>query len=275
MPDSVIETAAPAAPAPEAAPSVAPAPAAPETPAPAAEAIAPSPAPTAEQPAPESAPAAPDTLLSEAPKDAAPVDSAQQPADKPEGDAPAEEPKPSEEAPSDEPAPLPAYDDFALPEGVTLEAEGLDAFRNVLGEFERSGQVDHAAMQALGQQLVDMHISGLQKVAQSIQESLQTQFSTLKSDWLNAVKSDPEIGGNRFDTAVEAARNFIRTHGGTDEQQAEFRQLMQESGLGNHPAMVRLLARAGLGMQEGRPLAAVKAPAAPKSKTQTLYGRSM
>ena len=82
---------------------------------------------------------------------------------------------------------------------------------------------------------------------------------------------DPEIGGNRWQTTVDSATNFIRTHGGTEAQQAEFHKIMDESGLGNHPAMIRILARAGAAMSEGRPLAA-QAPAVALSKTQKLYG---
>ena len=282
--------------APAAAPATAPAPAsiaaAPTAP---AAAVAPT---TSVQPTPASAPETPPTasVEAQAPAPAQVADTASAKAETVMGEAldakPAETPKPTEpvtapvaEAPkveeqkategqSEEPAPPPTYDPFTLPEGVSLDQERVNKFNEILGELERSGKADHAAVQQFGQKAVEFHIEEVKKAVTDVTSLYQQTWERQKTEWKDSFLKDPEIGGNRFQTTVDAARNFIRTHGGTPEQQQEFRNVMESSGLGNHPAVIRLLANAGAAMKEGVPLATVKPVSPPKSKTATLYGKS-
>lgn len=186
-----------------------------------------------------------------------------------------EEVKPKEgETKSDEPAPAPVYDTFTLPEGITLDPERVSKFTEILSELEVKSKADHALVQEFGQKAVDFHVSEIQKAVENVTKLYSTTWDRQKTEWKDNFLKDPELGGNRFQTTVDAALSFIRTHGGTAEQQTEFRNLMETSGLGNHLAMIRLLANAGRAMSEGKPLAASKPVSEPKSKTQTLYGRS-
>jgi hypothetical protein len=197
-------------------------------------------------------------------------------APKAEGEPKAEEPKPTDGGQSDEPAPPPevTFEPFTLPEGVTLKEDKFKEFTNVLADLERDGKADHAITQAMGQKLVDLHINELEKFGQDLTKYYQTAHEQQVASWRESFLSDPEIGGNRFQTTVDAAQTFIRTHGGTEDQQTEFRSLMESSGLGNHPAVIRLLANAQTAYQEGKPLAAVKPVQPPKSKITTMYGNS-
>lgn len=179
-----------------------------------------------------------------------------------------------EEGQSDEPAPPPTYDPFTLPEGLSLEEDRVKEFTGILSEFEQKTKADHAEVQQFGQKAVDFHVAEVQKAVQSITQHMQDGWEKTKNDWKESFMSDPELGGNRWQTTVDSAMNFIRTHGGNADQQAEFRKLMNDSGIGNHPAMIRLLANAGIKMSEGKPLAATAPISPPKSKTATMYGRS-
>jgi len=188
---------------------------------------------------------------------------------------------------SDDPAPPPAeevveepveviqptYDPFVFPEGVSLKEDRIKEFTDILSELELSGKADHAAVQAFGQKAVDFHLNEVQRVAEDLTKLYQTTWEKQKTSWKEEFLADPEIGGNRFQTTVDAANNFIRTHGGTAEEQAEFRQIMESSGLGNHKAVIRILAKAMDNMSEGEPLAATKPVSTPKSKSTTLYGK--
>lgn len=178
------------------------------------------------------------------------------------------------EGQSDEPAPPPTYEPFTVPDGVTLQPERLGDFTSLLGEFEGQSKADHAAVQAFGQKLVERHVAEVQRTLADVQKLNDAKWDRQKMAWHDEFMADPEIGGNRFQTSVDSAIQFIRTHGGSDEQQAEIRQLMNDSGIGNHPAMIRLLAKAGMAMSEGRPLAGRMPAAPPKSNTQKMYGRS-
>lgn len=199
--------------------------------------------------------------------------------------APGEVPKPAEgevtpdgepkapESLSDEPAPLPTYDAFTLPDGVTVDEGRLKEFTSLLGDLESTGKADHAAVQQFGQKAVDFHVAELTKAQENLTKFYQTSWEKQKTDWKDQFLADPEIGGNRFQTSIDSALNFIRSHGGSEAQQTEFRALMESSGIGNHPAMIRLLAKAGMAMSEGKPLAASTPPPQAKSRTQTMYGK--
>jgi len=214
---------------------------------------------------------APDTVLGEA-LDKKPAETPKEP---PKTEAKVESTeKKTEEGKSDEPAPLPVYDAFKLPEGVTLEADHVAEFTKVLSDLETSGKVPHDLVQKFGQTMVDTHIAEVKKATDALTAKYLEVWDNQKTEWKDSFLKDPEIGGNRFQTTVDSALSFIRTHGGTTEQQTEFRNLMNSSGLGNHPAVIRLLANAGRAMAEGKPLVASKPAPQAKSKVETMYGKT-
>lgn len=215
--------------------------------------------------APVEAPKAPETVLGEGLEKNKPVE-----APKVEGEAPKVEIK--EEGQSAEPAPPPVYDTFTVPEGITLDTERVSEFTKILSKLELDGKLDHALAQKSGQELVDFHIQEVKKATEDLTKMYQTAWDRQKIEWKDTFLKDPEIGGNRFQTTVDSALNFIRTHGGTPEQQTEFKNLMETSGLGNHPAVIRLLANAGSAMAEGKPIAATRPVPQAKSKIETMYG---
>jgi hypothetical protein len=247
-----------------------------------------SPSPIA-QPAPVVQEAAPTPVVVETP---APVETAPSEASKPAETILGEAPKPAQEAVTNqeggqsvEPAPppseevvqetvLPTYDPFTLPEGVSLQDDRVKEFHSLLAGLETEGKLPHDLAQQFGQKAVDFHINEVKRVAEDLTTLYQTTWEKQKTSWKDEFLADPVLGGNRFQTTVDAANDFIRTHGGTAEEQAEFRQLMESSGLGNHKVMIRILASAASNLQEAQPLAATKPVSAPKSKTQTLYGKS-
>lgn len=266
MNEEVINT-----PAPAPAPAVVEAtPAVPNTAAPEAQA-------SVSVPAPE-APKAPETLLGTALENTAPP-VAEAPKEPVAGEqsTPPEAPKAEGEQPkpdgqSAEPAPPPVYDAWTLPEGLALDENLSKEFTGILSEFETNTKADHALVQAFGQKAVDFYVSEQKKLADNIQEFYATNWEKQKIQWKDQFLADPELGGNRAQTTVDSALNFIRTHGGSPEQQAEFKNLMETSGLGNHPAMIRILANAARAYQEGEPLAAQRPVPPPKSRISTMYG---
>lgn len=191
----------------------------------------------------------------------------------PEGEKPPE-PKKDEASQSDAPAPLPAYEAWTLPEGVTLDEAKATEFNKLLGEFQAGSKAEQAAVQAFGQELIDRHVSELKSALARKDETYQQAWVKQTEDWKQAFVNDPEIGLNRQETTVATANEFIATHGGTPEQQAEFRSLMQTTGLGNHPAMIRLLANAKNSAAFGAPQPLAGTPPTEKvSRSQKYYGK--
>lgn len=191
----------------------------------------------------------------------------------PEGEKPTE-PKKDEASQSAEPAPLPIYEPWTLPDGIKLDDTQAGEFNKLLGEFQASTKAETAAVQKFGQELVSRHVAEVKESIERTHKTYQAAWLKQAEDWKQAFISDPEIGGNRQETTVAAANEFIVTHGGTPAHQTEFRALMQQTGLGNHPAMIRILANAKNSPEftEGKPLAGAPV-VAKQSKSQKFYGK--
>lgn len=175
---------------------------------------------------------------------------------------------------SDETAPPPVFEAFVVPEGVTLDNERMGKFTDILSDLETKTKADHVLLQETGQKLVDYHINEMKSAQEAWVKYAQETWENQKKSWKDEVLSDPSIGGPQFQTNLDSALEFIRTHGGTAEEQKELRDTLESSGLGNHKAIIRTFANAGKALAEGRPLAAQKPVSAPKSKVATMYGRN-
>lgn len=233
------------------------------TPAPTVEAVA---APVIEAPKVE-------TLLAEGLDKPIPAVEAVTPAPvetKTEGGQSAEPaPPPQQEA---APVELPKYDPFQVPEGIQLDQDRVGKFTELLSGLELEGKASHESVQQFGQKAVEFHINEVNNAVKNVTEYYQTAWEKQKTDWKEATLKDPEIGGNRINTTLDSVLTLIRTHGGTAEQQKEFRDVMETSGLGNHPAVIRTFANLAIAYKEGKPLVASRPVQETKSRTQTLYG---
>jgi hypothetical protein len=90
-----------------------------------------------------------------------------------------------------------------------------------------------------------------------------------RKDWAEAFDKDPEIGGaNKQKTIDFAAKAF--DHYGIKAGEG-VRQLLEESGLGNHPDLIRFVAAVGRDLAEGTHDRGT-AVNAPKTPEGTLYG---
>lgn len=270
-----------ATPAPAAAPAPAPQPVAVPAPAAAPAPVAPAPAPAAE-PAPAAAPApAPAASSPAAAEPAAPAATApvaepsllsgeppKPPAD-PAAAAPVVEGEPA--APAEPVAPLPTYE-LKFPEGFKVDDAQAGKFNELLGGYEREAGVDHAKFQEFGQKALDFHVAELQRV-QAESDRLQTEaWSTMRNEWRESFKADPEIGGNRRETTLQAAAQIIDQFGGTPAQATELRQILSLTGAGDHPAVIRWAANIAKALSEGRPVpAVVPKPPAMMSRKERRY----
>lgn len=242
----------------------------------------PSPAPVVETPVPTPAVIEAPKVEVEAPKTGDEAKPAEAPktllgeAVKPElklvENKPEIKPEEKEGSKSDEPAPLPTYTEIKLPEGA--DATRVGGFIQALGEFERSTKADHAEVQKFGQMLVDKHLADIATYAEQTKAAQKAAETARATEWREAFEKDPTLGGNQRNTTLKAANEFIRTHGGNAEQQAEFYQLMETTGLGNNPSMLRLLAQASRSMSEGKPLPGTKPVQQNVSKVAKRYGNS-
>lgn len=146
-----------------------------------------------------------------------------------------------------------AYE-LKAPEGVTLDAEARTEFEAVARELNMP--------QAEAQALVERMAPKLQQRFAAQQAEVVARAST---EWADAVKADKEIGGEALPENLAAASRALKQLG-----TPELATLLEDSRLGNHPEVVRFLARAGKAMGEDK-FVGGRAPNTAKSVAKTLY----
>ena len=85
----------------------------------------------------------------------------------------------------------------------------------------------------------------LDKVAPVIQARQAKAIEQTKVEWANQSKSDEEFGGESLTENLDVAKASLDTFG-TDA----LKSLLQETGLGNHPEVIRFMYRAGKAISE-------------------------
>lgn len=85
---------------------------------------------------------------------------------------------------------------------------------------------------------------GVDMVAQMKQAEMQQWVEQQKS-WVEDAKADAEYGNDKFDESIAVAVK-ARDSFGT----SEFNEMLDSSGLGNHPEMIRFLHRVGKAISE-------------------------
>lgn len=142
-------------------------------------------------------------------------------------------------APADDPAAKVPEDgkyDLKMPDGVDLDTELAEA----LGpEFKELG-LTHAQ----AQKLVDKYI-GIQQARAGKQSE---DFGKIVEGWADTAKKDPEIGGDKWDGSVLAARRAVDRLG-----TPALKEYLNASGGGNHPELIRFMAKAGAMIAEDNP----------------------
>lgn len=146
------------------------------------------------------------------------------------------------------------YEAFKLPDGVAFAPE-LQAGLEGLAK-------KHGMTQESAQELASFAAAQLQGIDQ--------KAGQLRADWRAAAEKDPEIGGDKLAPALAASAQVIATFGGKDA--SEFKDFLDKSGLGNHPVLVRVLARVRGAISDDKFVSGDKAP--PAKDARTLYPNS-
>ena len=147
------------------------------------------------------------------------------------------------------------YADFTVPEGV----DGLDkaAMERATPLFKELGLSQENA-----QKLVNFYASEIQAGAQNQLES----FSQLKQEWREKSSKDNEFGGDKFQENVGIAMKALDKFG-----TPELRELMDDTGVGNHPEVIRAFYKVGQFLVEDNPGSTGSASSKPKDRVSILY----
>lgn len=131
-------------------------------------------------------------------------------------------------------------------------------------------QVDEAMLGALAPAMKEAGITGKQAntlaAAFAAQQKAQfEQFGQTVAGWAKTAQADPEIGGVNWDASVANAQKVIKQFGSDG-----LREYLNQTGAGNHPEVIRLMAKVGAVISEDNPTSTSQGKVA-RDTVATLY----
>lgn len=124
---------------------------------------------------------------------------------------------------------VPEKYEFKLPDGVTLDEGRAAEFSTVAKGLGLS--------QEQAQKLVDLDVKRAQDQANAHAETVK--------GWANELKADKEYGGDNLTATLASCKQVMDKFASP-----ALREYMDATGLGNHPELVRFVARIGKGLSE-------------------------
>lgn len=168
-----------------------------------------------------------DTLLGGAPQE-----TENRPSENPPGGGVPEQDRPSENGanpPPEKPA-VPEQYEFKPPEGVEFD----EATIGVYAEAAREA--------GLSQEAADIVLN---KIAPHLAQQQAARLAEARNDWARQSRADAEFGGEKLDENLAVAKKAVEALASP-----ELKTLLEQSGLGNHPEIIRLFYRAGRSLSQ-------------------------
>ncbi len=120
--------------------------------------------------------------------------------------------------------------EFVAPEGQQFDTD-------VIGQFSEVAK-DLNLPQDAAQKILD-------KMAPAMQARQVAMIEKARVDWAESAQTDKEFGGEKLTENLATAKRALDNFGSP-----ELRTLLNESGLGNHPEVIRFMYRAGQAISE-------------------------
>ena len=136
----------------------------------------------------------------------------------------------SKDAPNAEAVGAPEKYEFKAPEGKNFDNEVISTYSQVARELNLS--------QASAQKMLDT-------LGPKLAERQMAQIDTIRQGWVDSSRIDKEFGGESLDKNMSVAKKALDTFG-----TPELRTVLNQSGLGNHPEIIRFFFRAGKSISE-------------------------
>lgn len=173
--------------------------------------------------------------------------------------------------PNAAPAPAPALtqpeaptaltaDAFQLPKGFELDNDAMSAFLGVLNNKDLSGA-------KLGQALIDLQAN----LATKASEAGSQRWTEQQQTWQTEIQNDKDLGGANLPKTVANIGRVMDKFG-----TPELRNWMNETGLGNHPMLIRLFNSLGAQFGEGTalPPGGSTSGGAERTHAQRIFGNN-
>lgn len=140
---------------------------------------------------------------------------------------------------------------FTLPEGAVMDDAGIASF----GEFAKELNLTQEAAQAM-----------LGKLAPAMQARQAQARGETMAQWETQSKTDKEFGGAKLTENIAVAQKALAQFGSP-----ELNTLLRESGLGNHPEIIRAFYRAGKAIGEDTFVSGERKSNTAQSPAQRMY----
>ena len=144
--------------------------------------------------------------------------------------------------------------EWAAPEGVMLDESVMGSLSEVAKELNLS--------QDAAQKLVD-------KMAPAMAQRQAAQVQAMQAEWRESSSGDAEFGGAKLAENMAVAKKALDAFA-----TPEFRQLLEQTGMGNHPEVIRTFYRAGKAISEDG-LVSGSAPKAPRDARSLFPASNM
>lgn len=201
------------------------------------------------------------------PADAKPVGEQTQPTQTPtpqSGETKPSDPKPAEAPkPAEPPKPVvPEKYEFKTPKGIP---EGHELDGKVISEFSVVAK-ELGLSQENAQKVID-------RVMPSIHQRQVEQTAEIHKQWVDSVKTDKELGGEKLDANLAIAKRGAKAYGTPELQK------LLDGPLGSNPEVIRFLYRVGKTVSEDGFVAGSKPtqaadPNDPSEQARKMYPKS-
>lgn len=152
---------------------------------------------------------------------------------------------------------VPEKYEFTPVDGVEIDQAAVEMATPVLKEL------------GLSNEAANKLVPVLQGVIANRDQQMVDGIAAERAKWLATAKADPEIGGKAWGDSLTLAATALDRLGFVKD--SPFRQLLDQSGLGNHPEMIRAFVKVGKAIGEDSDFIRTTSAPVKKSDDAILY----
>ena len=149
---------------------------------------------------------------------------------------------------------VPEEYEFKAPEGVEVDKELAEAITPILQKYKFT--------QEMADEVNEIYANHIQKHQEASIKAFETQLDT----WVKELKTDPEIGGEHFAENAGIAAEAVKELGSP-----ELFELLDTTGVGNHPALFKFVLKVGKELAEDQPGSGATTTRVEKQDYEKLY----
>jgi hypothetical protein len=143
------------------------------------------------------------------------------------------------------------YEDFIAPEGTVLDSEVVKGFTDAAKEANLSQEKAQAF---------------INKMSPMLNQRAKEQLMSAKREWEQASRGDKEFGGEKLNENLALAQKAMAEFGSP-----ELKDMLNSSGLGSHPEIIRMFVKAGKAISEDGYVGGRKTDGAVKDPAKVMY----